>query len=109
MDAQLPLQFDRPRSRRSDPLSSHVAGIDAAKFARSQAAKVLRAVLAFPGLTAKQLAERAGLDRYMVARRAPELEGEAGEVGWITRVEPEPGAELVLFPTERAKRWEGTA
>jgi DNA-binding IclR family transcriptional regulator len=45
--------------------------------AESQRRVVYEAVKSTPGLTSAELAERHGLDRQMVARRAPELR-EAG-------------------------------
>lgn len=68
---------DRPRARRSDPRTSHIA---AAQLARSGALSrqqrvVLRLVERYPGRTSIELAELSGgdLDRYQVARRLPEL------------------------------------
>ena len=70
------LLADLPRSRRSDPETSHQA---AEKIRRSgelgkQQRAVLEAVKAHPGKTAVELARMAGLDRYAVSRRLPELQ-----------------------------------
>lgn len=63
------------RSRRTDPSSSHDAAAHVAKrgIARRQCETVLAALKTRPGLTSNELAEDAGLDRYVVARRLPEL------------------------------------
>ena len=65
-----------PRFRNTDPGTSKEAGRKAGAFAGSQAAKVHRVVVATPGLTACEIAERTGLDRYAVGRRLPELRRE---------------------------------
>lgn len=81
---QQPLDF-APRARRTDPLSSHAAA-DRAERSGSigrQAARVLEALRATPGLTSGELAARHGLDRYMVARRCPDLE----RAGKVRRIE----------------------
>ena len=62
-------------ARNSDPITSVLAGeaIEQSGEAQIQRMKVLAAVKAHPGLTSKELAAEAGLDRYMVARRLPEI------------------------------------
>jgi hypothetical protein len=76
--AQLKL-FDIPKSqplaRWSDPVTSYVAG---ERFARSGKLKgqmllVLLALRKWPNKTSAELARLAGLDRYAVARRLPNL------------------------------------
>lgn len=69
------LSLTTPIARSSDPTSSHAA---AAAITRDgtrgeQAAQVLAALLRHPGMTSRELAHLAGLDRYVVARRLPEL------------------------------------
>lgn len=70
------LLADTPRSRHSDPETSHQAA-DAIRrsgeLGRQQRA-VLEAVRQHPGSTAVELASLAGLDRYAVSRRLPELQ-----------------------------------
>lgn len=72
---QLSLLTDTPRARRTDPQTSHQAAerIKSSGKLRAQQQTVLDAVKRFPGSTAVELASRAGLDRYMVSRRLPEL------------------------------------
>ncbi len=62
-------------ARASDPESSHLAGagIEQSGIAGAQRSIVLAAVMLRQGLTSKELASQSGLDRYMVARRLPEL------------------------------------
>jgi hypothetical protein len=72
----LPL-FDPPRSRNSDPVSSHEAEREMKASGRmtEQAEAVLRLIKQFPGWTSKQLGTcQPGLDRYQVARRCSDLE-----------------------------------
>jgi DNA-binding MarR family transcriptional regulator len=82
-DATQQLGLFAPRARRSDPISSHDAAdeLEATGRLRVQQQVVLDAVHRFPGLTSRELAGQAHLDRYMVARRLSELQ--AG--GLITR------------------------
>lgn len=101
--AQLPLDFV-PRARRTDPASSHRAAFDARRFAATHAGQIVRAVVAHPGLTAKQLAALGCLSVVQIDRRAIELE----RAEWILRWPAEDGGELALWPTARAKRWAGT-
>lgn len=63
------------RARRADPVTSHQAAdhVEATGQAQREAAIVLRALRDFPGHTSRELAELAGLDRHLVARRLPEL------------------------------------
>jgi predicted transcriptional regulator len=70
------LLADTPRSRHSDPDTSHQAAEQIRKsgaLGRQQRA-VLEAVRANPGKTAVELARLAGMDRYAVSRRLPELQ-----------------------------------
>ncbi len=66
---------NQANARNSDPISSVLAGeaIEASGEAHNQRLQVLSAVREFPGRTSKELANEAGLDRYMVARRLPEI------------------------------------
>lgn len=67
---------DTPIARRTDPVSSHKAAERITRTVRSeQKRRVLGAVRLYPGRTSRELAEQCGLDRYMVARRLPELLG----------------------------------
>lgn len=63
------------RARRSDPSSSHEAAatIERTGSDEDQAAAVLEALNRFPGSTSAELAQFTKLDRYMIARRLPEL------------------------------------
>jgi len=62
-------------SHRGDPVTSHVAAeaVELSGVAGTQRDACLRVVRAHPGLTAAEVAERAGLDRYAANRRLPEL------------------------------------
>lgn len=59
----------------NDPLSSHLAGIEieASGIAGTQRSQCLAAVKQHQGLTSKELCDITGLDRYMLARRLPEI------------------------------------
>ena len=73
---QMGLTFDPPRARRSDPVTSHLAAQEMYETgaADRQAQSVLGMVQMRPGMTSAGLAAHFGADRYMVARRLPELE-----------------------------------
>lgn len=64
---------DKPRARKSDPATSHAAAARVAPKLRAQQQQVLIALRLWPGSTAVELAKAAGLDRYLVSRRLPEL------------------------------------
>jgi hypothetical protein len=64
---------DTPRSRRSDPETSHTAADRIRPKLRAQQQAVLDALQRWPGSTAVELAKVSGLDRYLVSRRLPEL------------------------------------
>lgn len=70
-----------PRARLADPSSSHQAAAAGEKSGRlaAQMAQVLSAVRQFVGHTSRELALAMQADRYLVARRLPELE-RLGEV-----------------------------
>lgn len=68
----------RPRTRIAravDPRTSHEAAAEVTRSGRRdrQAAQCLDAVRTWPGRTSMELARLARLDRYVVARRLPEL------------------------------------
>ena len=63
-------------ARKTDPLSSHIAGtrMEASEKAASNRATVLELVRANDGLTSLQLADKTTeIDRHEIARRLPEL------------------------------------
>jgi len=72
---QLTLLSDQPASRRTDNSASKAAEArqNASGRRASDQRKVLEAVKKYPGRTSKELAEIAGLERYMTARRLPDL------------------------------------
>jgi hypothetical protein len=72
--AALP-SLPEPVAHRADPVTSYLAG---ERFARSgklkgQTLLVLLALRKWPGRSSAELARLAGLDRYAVARRLPNL------------------------------------
>jgi hypothetical protein len=64
-------------ARHTDPISSHIAGyeVEASGKAHNQRLISYQAVKRYPGLTSKELAMVSGIDRYILARRLPELQG----------------------------------
>lgn len=62
-------------ARNTDPSTSHAAAdyVERTGIASTQRTKVMRALRQHPGTTSAELAAVAGLDRYIVARRLPEL------------------------------------
>lgn len=87
MSTQFNLDFDRPRSRVSDPLSSHRAEqrMRDSGGLRGQAKVALELVKQFPGRSSKELAELGTLDRYQIARRLSDLL----HAKKVYRIEPE--------------------
>ncbi len=83
------------RARNNDPSPSHAAAheIEHNGSADRQRDRVLRALCQHApcGLTSAELAEAAGLDRYMVARRLPELQ-DRGDA-WVRPVGETPRPE----------------
>lgn len=75
-NTQMSLLSSTPGSRATDPESSHEADQqNRSSGARaSQQHRVLMWVRRWPGRTSRELAALANVDRYMVARRLPELE-----------------------------------
>jgi len=73
---ELPLFEAAHLARATDPPSSKRAArrLTTSGRHKSQKARVLRALRDYPGLTSKELALAMGEDRYMVARRLPDLE-----------------------------------
>lgn len=69
---------ERPRARHLDPSTSHeaAAAIAASGDLGRQQLAVLEAVRRWPGLTSLELGARMEINRWAVARRLPELEGE---------------------------------
>lgn len=65
-----------PASRATDPVTSAMSEDEINKTGkrRRQQQIVAETVAAYPGLTSAELAGKCGLDRYQVARRAPEAE-----------------------------------
>ena len=67
--------FDKPaRARRSDPPSSHEAAAAIEAMVPNQKVTVFRALSENGPCSSRGLAGVSGLDRYMVARRLPEME-----------------------------------
>ena len=75
MNEQLPLLSKIPASRRTDNAASYRAEERQNKSGRraTDQHKALEAVRAHPACTSKELATITGLDRYMLARRLPDL------------------------------------
>lgn len=84
---QLDLLSRSPIARSRDPQTSHDAAITiTGSGARAnQQRHVLYAVRRYPGLTSSELARAMGADRYMVARRLPELRAAGLVKNWEPR------------------------
>ena len=67
--------IDTPASRNSDPITSHLAEeeINTTGTRASQQESVLKMVQLYPCSTSMELARTSGIDRYIIARRLPEL------------------------------------
>lgn len=70
------------RARRSDPITSALAAgeIEAIGAAAGQRGRILAALCAHPGATARELAALLNVDRYQASRRLPELR----RLGFVT-------------------------
>lgn len=70
------LYADVPRARAKDPESSHLAAAEVKASGRlaCQQSQVLAAVRQWVGFTSRELAAKMQWDRYILARRLPELE-----------------------------------
>ncbi|MDV3469036.1 winged helix-turn-helix domain-containing protein [Stenotrophomonas sp. C3(2023)] len=75
-------------ARNTDPDTSHEAGHELVESGTQahQQAQVAAAVRKHAGLTSRELAFTAGLDRHMVARRLPELEADGLVVHGVARI-----------------------
>lgn len=73
MVAQLSLDFNAPRARTSDPVSSRMAAaaLESAGVLSAQRREVLEALKQHGPATSAELADRAGLCRFRCARRWP--------------------------------------
>lgn len=89
------IELQLPLARRTDHDSSHAAADRAERSGRlaTDRARVLLLVHRNPGLTSLELAQRGGLDRYMVARRLSDCE----KLGLVSSVR-EPGKQIRWIP-----------
>src|SRR5688572_27348884 len=71
------LHLVAPRARNTDPPTSHASAAEIARSgkAEEQCEIALGLVRLRPGLTSFELAVHFGVDRYVLARRLPELRG----------------------------------
>ena len=94
--SQLGLFGGSPMARASDHDSSHIAAdkLESSGKAQVQRELVLRLVQRWPGMSSGQLARLGAMDRYVVARRLPELRSE----GKVNAVKPA-GKEITWWPT----------
>lgn len=81
MTKQKDLLSDQPIARSTDPETSHLAAAEVTKSGKraTQQHECLKGVKRYPGRTSAELAAALHIDRYIVARRLPELR-EAGKV-----------------------------
>ncbi len=72
---QQDLLSDQPIARNTDPATSHKAADEITKSGKraTQQNQILEALATFQNCTSAELAQHMGLDRYIVARRLPEL------------------------------------
>lgn len=91
----------RKRARVGDPASSHRAAyeVTASGRAGSQRQQVYDALVRWDGSSSKQLAHLSGLDRFLVARRLPEMERD----GIVKRYEPSDGSDCIWHLVRRPR------
>ncbi|MFW6340673.1 MAG: MarR family transcriptional regulator [Wenzhouxiangella sp.] len=89
-----------PASRRTDPQTSRgaEAEINATGERAKQQKVVLQMLHRYPGRTSRELATVTGLDRYLVARRLPELEPELARRGEAKRCSVGGRAAITWWP-----------
>lgn len=77
-----------PASRATDPETSHQAELQFTESGErsKQQSEVYQMVRRNQGCTSKEIAQREGVDRYMVAKRLPELE----KAGYVFRGQARP-------------------
>jgi hypothetical protein len=94
--------LDPPRARNTDPVASHEAAeaVATSGLANAQAERVLEAVTAHPGLTSLELEAASGIDRYVLARRLPELRRR----GFVVNLAPRP-CRLSPLKTRSVTTW----
>lgn len=99
--------LEMPIARQDDPEASHLAAeeITASGRRQNQQREVLALVVRHPGRTSLELSRAGALDRYVIARRLPELE----EGGLVLRGEQRlcsVGRRLatIWFPVEEVPR-----
>lgn len=92
-----------PRARFADSTSSHKAAaiLEATGQDKRQASKVLAAFKRFPMATTAEVAKLAKLNRFLVARRAPELARD----GMLKRYEPSAATKPCEVTGIRCVRW----
>lgn len=76
LDGRIAAALDTPIARQEDPEASHLAAAEVTDSGRreSQLRTVLALVRQHPGSTSLELSRLGALDRYVIARRLPELE-----------------------------------
>lgn len=100
--------WDYPKSRKTDAVSSHEAAATLKESGawKSQQVEVLEAMKRIAGsgrhVSSKEIAERCGLDRHMVAKRLPELK-DAGLIGWTGKASSD--LEYCPFSRRRVVKW----
>jgi hypothetical protein len=91
------------RTRTGDASSSHEAAdlMERTGKAKQQAEQVLAALKKLTNATSMELARYSGIDRYVVARRLPELH----DAGLVTRHEPGEQTVPCEISGKRVLRW----
>ncbi len=92
-----------PRARSNDARSSHEAAaqVERSGTAKAQAERVLAAIRRYPNSTSMELSRSAHIERYVVARRLPEL----AAAGLVERIEPTDITAPCAISNKRVIRW----
>ena len=92
-----------PRARTTDARSSHEAAalVERTGTAKAQAQRVYTALLRYPNSTSMELSRSARIERYVVARRLPEL----AAAGRVERIEPTENTAPCAISNKRVIRW----
>lgn len=68
------MSFGRTHARSTDPITSHLAALQATQFAGTHCDRILACLKAHGPMTVDEIAERAGLMPQQVNKRLPDLQ-----------------------------------
>jgi DNA-binding MarR family transcriptional regulator len=102
MSDQCAFEFDKPRSRNTDPRTSREAEARNREAMKGQRKAVFDLIRQMPGRSAREICDATGYSMHVFSRRAAEL----FQMGRIRRLDPHDAKRrgLLLWPTEPGAR-----